>query len=350
MTAEIKPRINLTNRTKLEEIIPLKAPFVIFIDPSDRCNFRCKFCPTGDRRLMKEIDRPLKTMPFNLFRKIVDDIREFDQPIKVLRLYKDGEPLLNPRFVDMIKYAKDNPQILSIDTTTNASLLNPKRNLEIIKAGLNRINISLEGMSAEQYKEFSGYRINFDIFVKNIQHFYENRNQCEVIVKINGDVISEEDKSLFYEIFHDKADGLSVEHVMSCWPEFELDGVQVNQEMGLYGQEIKEVSVCPYVFYSFAINSDGLASLCFLDWSRKLLIGDVRETSVKNIWNGRKLCEYQKMFLRRQRKEYPMCRECGQLTHGMPDDIDQYADMLLNRIASQEELSGDSKIDAMPVM
>jgi len=335
MTAEIKPRINLTERTKLEEVIPLETPFVIFVDPSDRCNFRCKFCPTGDIQLMKVVGRPLQTMPFDLYRKIVDDVREFDQPIKVLRLYKDGEPLLNPRFVDMIKYAKDNPHILSVDTTTNASLLNPKKNLEIIKAGLNRINISIEGMSAEQYRAFSDYRINFDIFVKNIQHFYENRNQCEVIVKINGDVISNEDKNLFYEIFHDKADGLSVEHVMSCWPEFELDGVQVNQEMGLYGQVIKEVSVCPYVFYSFSINSDGLVSLCFLDWSRKLLIGDVREASVKNIWNGRKLREYQKMFLRRQRKEHPVCRECGQLTHGMPDDIDRHADMLLNRITSQ---------------
>jgi radical SAM protein with 4Fe4S-binding SPASM domain len=338
MNAKIKPRIDLQKRTKLEEVIPLGSPFVIFVDPSDRCNFECKFCPTGNKQLMKEVGRPLKAMKFDLFKKIIDDIREFDQPIKVLRLYKDGEPLLNTRFVDMIKCAKDNPKILSVDTTTNASLLNPKRNLEIIKAGLDRMNISIEGMSNKQYKKFSNYKINFDKYVKNIQNLYENRKQCEVIIKINGDVISEDDKKLFYEIFHDKADGIFVEHIMSCWPEFKLDGVQANKELGVYGQEIKEVITCPYVFYSFSINSDGFASLCFLDWSRKLLIGDINEESVKNIWNGRKLHEYQKMFLMKRRKEHPICRKCGQMTHGLPDDIDKHAEMLLNRISSQEKL------------
>jgi MoaA/NifB/PqqE/SkfB family radical SAM enzyme len=290
---------------------------------------------------MKKTGRPLKAMKFDLFKKIVDDIREFEHPLKVLRLYKDGEPLLNPKFVDMIKYAKDNPNILSVDTTTNASLLNPKKNLEIICAGLNRINISVEGISNRQYKDFSNYRINFDQFVENIRHFYEHRNQCEVIIKINGDVISKDDRKLFYEIFHDKADGLSIEHVMSCWPEFDLDGVEINNEQGIYGQPIKEVSVCPYVFYSFSINSDGSASLCFLDWSRKLLIGDVGETSVKSIWQGQKLRDYQKMFLMKKRKEHPICRQCGQLTHGMPDDIDIHALELLNRMALKEK-SGES--------
>jgi MoaA/NifB/PqqE/SkfB family radical SAM enzyme len=332
MNAAIKPRINLEKRTKLEEVIPLKAPFVIFVDPSDRCNFGCKFCPTGNKQLMKKIGRPLTAMKFDLYRKIIDDIREFEQPIKVLRLYKDGEPLLNPRFVDMVKYAKDNTKILSVDTTTNASLLSPKRNLEIIEAGLDRINISIEGISNKQYKEFSNYKIKFDTFVDNIHHFYENRNQCEVFIKINGDVISEDDKKLFHEIFHNKADGLYIEHVMSCWPEFALDGVNVNQEVGVYGQAIKEVIVCPYVFYSFSINSDGSASLCFLDWSRKLLIGNVNEESVSEIWNGGKIRAYREMFLKKNRKEHPVCGGCGQMTHGLPDNIDPYAEMLLDKI------------------
>jgi MoaA/NifB/PqqE/SkfB family radical SAM enzyme len=271
-------------------------------------------------------------MPFELFKKIIDDIREFEQPIKVLRLYKDGEPLLNPRFADMIKYAKDNPKIPYVDTTTNASLLNPKKNLEIIEAGLDRINISVEGINSKQYKEFSKYKIRFDKFVGNIRHFYENRNKCEVIIKINGDLISDDDKKLFHDVFHNIADGIFIEHVMSCWPGFELDGVKINKDMGIYGQWIKEVMICPYVFYSLSINSDGLASLCFLDWSKKLIVGDVKVQSVKDVWNGYKMQEYQIMFLMKKRKNHSVCRECGQLTHGMPDDIDKYAELLLRRI------------------
>jgi MoaA/NifB/PqqE/SkfB family radical SAM enzyme len=338
MKAKIKPRIDLENRTNLETVIPLNVPFVIFVDPSDVCNFRCKFCPTGDIALMKRIGRSLKVMNFELYKKIIEDICQFEKPIKVLRLYKDGEPLLNPRFSEMVRYAKEKKCAERIDTTTNASLLNPKLNLEIIAAGLDRINISIEGINVKQYLEFSDYKIDFDKLIANVRHLYDNRKNCEIIIKIPGDALSEDDKKKFYEIFGDIADGVYIEHVMSCWPEFELrGGIKVNQEVGIYGQAIKEVLVCPYVFYSFSINSDGSASLCFLDWSRKLIIGDVNQESVKDIWNGAKLLAYQKMFLQKKRKEHPICGNCGQLTHGLPDNIDASAGELLTRLNKNEQ-------------
>jgi MoaA/NifB/PqqE/SkfB family radical SAM enzyme len=277
-------------------------------------------------------------MDFNLYKKIIDDICEFEKPIKVLRLYKDGEPLLNSRLAEMIKYAKEKKCSERIDTTTNASLLNAAKNLEIIEAGLDRINISIEGINAEQYLNFSKYKIEFEKLVNNIRHFYENRKQCEMIVKINGDTLTEDDKNKFFEIFGDISDGVYIEHIMSCWPEFEFNGVEVNDEFGIYGQKINEVQVCPYVFYSFSINSDGTASACFLDWSRKLIIGDTKVESIWNIWNGDKLFNYQRMFLLMKRKGHTVCGQCGQLSHGLPDNIDPYADELLAKlIASRRD-------------
>ncbi len=333
MEKEQLRRIDLKNRTKLETVIPLSTPFIINVDPADSCNFQCSFCPTGDRKLMKEINRPLRTMDFEVFKKIIDDIKEFDTPIKVLRLYKDGEPLLNPNFAKMVKYAKDSGNILKVDTTTNASLLNPKRNLEIIDAGLDRINISVEGITPQQYLKFSKYKIDFSKFVENIKHFYENKKQCEVVIKINGDTLTKDEKESFINTFKDIADGVYIEHIMSCWPDFELrDGLEVNQEFGIYGQKIKEVEVCPYVFYSFSINSDGKVSICFLDWARKLLIGNVTEKTVKELWNSKELKEYQKMFLQGGRKNHPICKNCGQMSHGMPDNIDEFSKELLKKI------------------
>ena len=332
MKAKIKPRIDLKNRTQLENVIPLSVPFIINVDPSDACNFQCKFCPTGDRVLMKEIGRPLKVMDFSLYKKIIDDICEFEKNIKVLRLYKDGEPLINPDFAKMVRYAKEKNCAQKIDTTTNGSLLTPDLNREIIDAGLDRINISVEGINSEQYLNFSKYKLNFKKFVANIKDLYDNKKQCEIVIKINGDILSDNDKDLFYEIFGDIADGVYIEHVMSCWPEFELNDVQVNQKYGIYGQEIKEILVCPYPFYSFAINSDGKASLCFLDWSKKLIIGDVKKQSVKDIWNSQEMKEYQKMFLKKERKNHPVCGDCGQMTHGCADNIDDHTEELYGKL------------------
>src|SRR3989344_2394303 len=124
MKAKIKPRIDLENRTKLETVIPLSVPFIINVDPSDKCNLRCKYCPTADHELMRKTSgRNFGGMDFNLFKKIIDDICEFERPIKVLRLYKDGEPLSHPRFPEMVRYAKEKKCSEKIDTTTNASRL-----------------------------------------------------------------------------------------------------------------------------------------------------------------------------------------------------------------------------------
>lgn len=333
MKAEIKPRIDLQNRTKLETVIPLRTPFIINIDPSDKCNFRCKFCPTGDLALMnKTPGRNFGPMDFDLFKKIVDDICEFDEPIKVLRLYKDGEPLLNPHFVDMIKYAKQSGCCDRVDTTTNASLLTPDLSLAIINAGLDRINISIEGVNNEQYKDFSDYKIDFDKLVDNIRFFYKHKKQCEMLVKINGDILTEEQKQIFLKTFGNITDNIFIESIMSCWPEFELrGGVQVNHERGIFGDGIKEVMVCPYPFYSFSINSSGTVSSCFIDWSRKLILGDVIKQSVKEVWNGKELRNLQILFLKMERKSHPVCKNCGQLTHAHCDNIDKFAQELLNK-------------------
>lgn len=333
MKAKIKPRIDLENRTKLETVIPLRTPFIINIDPSDRCNFQCKFCPTGDRELMKKtVGRNFGLMDFELYKKAIDDITQFEDKVKVIRLYKDGEPLLNPKFPDMVRYAHASGCCDRVDTTTNAALLNHDLSLKIIDAGLNRINISIEGMTSEQYLEFSGAKVDFKKLVDEIAFLYENRKQCEMIVKINGDTISDKQKQEFLETFGDIADGVFIESIMDCWPTFELEKVKINEHRGIYGQEIKEVDVCPYVFYSFAINSSGTVSLCFLDWHRKLTIGDIHNSSVKDLWNSSVMRDYQKMFLRGERKTHPICANCGQLKQGAPDDIDMFKKELLERL------------------
>lgn len=333
MKAKIKPRIDLENRTKLETVIPLETPFIIFIDPSDKCNFKCKFCPTGNIELMQNTSgRNFGSMDFNLYKKIIDDLKEFEGKVKVIRLYKDGEPLLNKHFPEMVEYAKKSNKVDRVDTTTNASLLNKDLSLQIINAGLDRINISIEGMNSQQYLDFSNAHVNFEKLVENIAFFYQNKKQCEMIIKINGDIISEKQKQEFYNIFGEIADGVNIESVMSCWPEFELDGINVNMERGIYGQEIKEVMVCPYVFYSMSINSTGIASACYLDWERKLIIGDITKESAKTIWNSNEMNNLRKLFLKKERKSHPICKNCGQLTHGMPDNIDDYADELLKRM------------------
>lgn len=339
MKAELKPRINLANRTPLEQVIPLATPLVLFVDPANVCNFRCRFCPTGDRALIEKSGRWQGLLDFDTYRKIIDDLSEFDQKIKVLRLYKEGEPLLNSHFAEMVAYAKQSGRVETIDTTTNGFLLTSERVTPILEAGIDRINISIDGMSSEQFKQFTGTTVDFDRYVKNIEFLYDQKGDCEICVKTVSDILSPADQERFFAVFGDIADRIFIENVAPCWPEFELEQhLAVEISAGIYGQPIGEVQVCPYMFYSMAVNSDGTVSLCFLDWARNLLIGDVRRQSLKEIWQSHEMFSHQLLHLQGRRKDNSTCAQCGQLTHCLPDNVDPYAGEIADRLlASRKE-------------
>jgi radical SAM protein with 4Fe4S-binding SPASM domain len=332
MKAQIKPRINLEGRTPLETVIPLATPFVVFVDPASACNFQCSFCPTGHRGMIRETGRYQGAMRYDVFTKVVDDLAAFDEPIKVLRLYKDGEPFLNKRLADMIAYAKASGRVDYIDTTTNGTFLNPKTLGPVLEAGLDKINISVDGMTNAQYKQFTGYDFDFATFVENVKWLYKNKGQCEVFVKIPGELISTEQKQDFYDTFGDHCDRIFIENFAPCWPEFDVEAhTSVKIVEGIYQQPVTPTNTCPYIFYSCSVNADGLVSSCFLDWGRKLVIGDVRKQPLKAIWNSDLMNALRRQHLEGKRCENGVCGSCGQLSHCLPDNIDAHAPALLER-------------------
>ena len=336
MKAKIEPRINLKDRTPLETVIPLNTPFVIFVDPSSACNFKCTYCPTGHLDLIKKTGRYQGILKLDLFKKIIDDINDFEQNIKVLRLYKDGEPFLNKNLHLMVEYAKKSKKIDYIDTTTNAALMTPEKLGPVLDAGIDKINISIDGMDDEKYLEFVKTKVNFNKIIENVKWLYKNKGKTEVVVKIPGDIISTEDKKNFYKTFGDYADRIFVENFAPCWPEFDVEhhtGVKITE--GIYQNKISQTDTCPYIFYSYSVNADGLVSSCFLDWQRKLLIGDVSKNSMKEIWNSKKMNKLRLLHLNGNRKKCETCGSCGQLTHCLPDNIDQHAEKIRSNFLKQ---------------
>jgi radical SAM protein with 4Fe4S-binding SPASM domain len=330
MKAQFKPRINLDDRTPLQDVIPLSTPFVVFVDPASACNFLCPFCPTGHRDMIDETGRFQGVMKLPLFKKIIDDLKEFEKPIKVLRMYKDGEPFLNKNLANMIAYAKQSGSIDYIDTTTNGSLMTPERLGPVLEAGLDKINISVDGMNPEQYKKFTGFDFDFAKFVEHVKWLDANKGNCEVVIKIPGDLIDENQRQEFLDTFGDYCDRIFIENFAPCWPEFDVEehtGIKI--EKGIHQQPIQNTDACPYIFYSVAVNADGLVSACFLDWGRKLVIGDVNQQSLPKIWHSPSMNALRLMQLEGRRRKHPVCGKCGQLSHCLPDNIDPYLTDLL---------------------
>ena len=74
------------NRLKLEEVVPLDTPLLMYLEPTNACNIRCKFCPTSDSKLLKEVGRPMGLMSWELFEKIVADLKLFPKELQRKKL------------------------------------------------------------------------------------------------------------------------------------------------------------------------------------------------------------------------------------------------------------------------
>ena len=332
MKAQLKPRIDLDGRIPLDTLLPLETPLVVFVDPSSACNLKCVFCPTGHPDLIAETGRFQGAMKFDLFCKIIDDLKDFGKPIKVLRLYKDGEPFLNKRLAHMVAYARHSGVVENIDTTTNAVLMTPERLGPVLEAGIDRINVSVDGMTADDYLKATQTKVDAQKIVENVRWLYANRGHCQVVVKTIREVITPDQEQAFYDTFGNHCDRIFVENYAPCWPEFDIEGYTgVKITEGLYGQEIKKLLVCPYIFYTFAVNVDGLVSACFQDWERKLVIGDGRKQSMKAIWNSAVMNALRVRHLEGRREENAPCAGCGQVTHCMADSIDHIRFDLLEK-------------------
>lgn len=319
-------------RNKLEEVIPLATPYTVAIDPSNLCNFRCNFCAIQSKEEKLTFKKQL--MPLELFKKIIDDLKAFPEKLKVLRINGQGEPLLNPDICEMIRYAKESDVAEYLEMITNGSRLNPDLNQRLIDSGINRIRISIEALDAMGYDDIAGTKIDFDQFVDNIRDLHERSGDCEIYCKIvNVAVPSETDRQRFYTIFGEVCDRIFIDNVIPLWSDFdEINTVTDILTEGMHGQEIKDVLVCPYAFYSLIINSDGDVTACCADWKRKLVFGNLKEESLLEIWTGNKLKAFWIQMLMGNKNKFEMCAKCLLPMYDCNDNIDDFAQIILERL------------------
>jgi radical SAM protein with 4Fe4S-binding SPASM domain len=325
-----KPRLETKNRQSLENA-PMDTPICFVIDPSSGCNFKCAFCPTGDPKLLREVGRVNTVMKMDVYKKIIDDCREFDGSFNTLKLYKEGEPLLNKNIVQMVDYAKKSGCFDRIFITTNGSLLTPELSDQLIEAGLDVLHVSLEGMSSKTYKSFAKVDIDFEELVKNITYYYNNRGNAELSVKVVAENLMEGEEAKYVDTFKNISDSYFIERISPVWPEFDVSDLGT-MEQTVYGETISDKKVCPYLFYQFVVNADATVSACCVDWGRKLIIGDLVKQSVADVWNSEELKALRKTHLEFKRDSIDACKNCGQISHAAKDNLDEYAEDILSRL------------------
>lgn len=120
-------------------------PTTLSIEPTTSCNLRCPECPSG----LRSFSRPTGMLQDQLFERIVLQSKDY---LSWMHLYFQGEPFLNPRFLEMVKYA-DQYKIFT-STSTNAHFLTKETVKGILESGLKQLIVSMDGISQEVYKQY----------------------------------------------------------------------------------------------------------------------------------------------------------------------------------------------------
>lgn len=275
----------------------LKLPTTYWIDISSRCNLKCVMCPQHNG-----LDRRTGFMPFEVFKKLVDQIH-ISSPL--LKLYMSGEPLLHKNVFEMIEYAaaKDCRTMIH----TNATLLSEAMAEKLVRSSLDFLYFSFDGCNPRVYESLR-LGANFYRVKTNIESFLKMRDQLQ-----------RQSPYTSVEIIRLKETASQINSFVAYWEKKGIDKVSVREGMNWLGTVDERrvhmprhygLKPCSSPFRHCAILSDGTVVPCCLDVHGRLPLGNIAEQKFLDIWNGEKYFDLRIKLFERNIPRDSICYEC----------------------------------------
>ncbi|HUR30269.1 MAG TPA: radical SAM protein [Saprospiraceae bacterium] len=288
-------------------------PMTISIEPTTACNLRCPECPSGLRSFTRETGN----MKEDFFRKLIDDMH---RQLLWLIFYFQGEPYINPKFLDMVNYAHQRG-IYTI-TSTNGHFLHPENAKKTVQSGLDRILISLDGSTQEVYEQYrkEGHLETVLQGARNLVQAKKEENSSTphiifqmLVVKPNEHQI-DEIKKLAKEIgvdevklktaqVYDYANGNDLIPTQKKYSRYHQD------PSGEWKIKNELLNQCWKLWHACVITWDGLVVPCCFDKDASHKMGDLKKQSFKEIWKGISY-QYFRSQLRKGRDQIDICTNC----------------------------------------
>ena len=137
-------RIRLVeNETGLQMHLPTQLK-KLYIEPTSQCNLDCRTC------IRNTWDEPQGMMSEEVFSRVIEGLKSFS-PLPTVFFGGFGEPLFHPHIIDMVARVK--ALGASVELITNGTLLSKNVSLELLKAGLDVLWVSLDGATPESYAD-----------------------------------------------------------------------------------------------------------------------------------------------------------------------------------------------------
>lgn len=299
-------------------------PSQIVVDVCEKCNYACIHCPQAE--FSKSKDYKGYFLDPKLNKKLVDETARDGKGIcQYLRYTAQGEPLLHPDIVPMLKYACKHSGA-QVNLTTNGSLLTPATGKKLLAAGVDVFDISVD---AFQPKTYARIRRNGDLEVtrSNILSLLNARAKGGYKAKVTVSFVEQPLNTGEAEQFRDFWEGAGVDYVVirrmhSC------AGAKKNIAKTM-AEKAPARRPCPYPWERLVLKPSGHIGFCPADWKHEETLCHFAKASIKDLWKGEFMRTLRRAHLENDFTGFNLCAQCPDwAATRWPGEGRAYADMM----------------------
>lgn len=288
-------------------------PISISFEPTTACNLRCPECPSGLRAFTRETGN----LKEDFFRKTIDELH---RRLMVLIFYFQGEPYINPKFLEMVHYAHKKG-IYTI-TSTNGHFLNDENARKTVESGLDRLVISVDGTSQDTYEQYrvGGQLDNVLQGARNMVKWKKklgarhphiifqflvvrhNEHQIPDIFRLAKEIGVDEVKLKSAQVY-------DYEHGNDLIPkQLRYSRYRPNPD-GTWSVKHALANHCWKLWHACVITWDGLVVPCCFDKDATHRLGNLRTESFRTLWKGQAYYQFRERILK-GRDQIDICTNC----------------------------------------
>ncbi len=284
-------------------------PKALDVELTNTCNFKCLMCPVGTR-VQK---RKPGFMSEEVYNRVLAEAAAHGTP---LRFILWGEPTMHTNWISYLKRAKDKGLIVHFNT--NGSLLDTEQMQQLVDLGVDSIKFSFQGVDTKSYRE-----------MRNIDYYEKLLDKVEELYTVRGDKAApyiHVSTTITYETTDQiktfqKRVGKITDKVTIGRTElgrFDVSSAKLSNaekqtlEMLKENESLvkKHPSCCPEVYDKLSVHWDGVVSACCRDFNDVMVVGNVQETPLAEIWKSEKLLSFRKELAKGNFDKFPLCKIC----------------------------------------
>jgi radical SAM protein with 4Fe4S-binding SPASM domain len=289
-------------------------PTVLQVQTINRCNAACHMCPYPYTTHLQ----PREIMDDALYSKIVTECAAEEGFIELVPMSKN-EPMLDPQLEERIaEFKRLARPHQSVELVTNGSALTPARFEKLVKSGVDLLTISVSAFTEATYRQVME-GLSWAQVMRNLEAVAASPSLAHVNVFLR--YIQQAGNEAEFADFH------------RHWSRRGLNvlGFEINNRAGTLRdyQRLQPIlsffmrrwrkvmgrryfkGVCPHAFSVMHVLQNGDVPLCANDWANRNLLGNVRHTSLREIYNSVRMQEIRSLMQQGRYEEIDACKECS---------------------------------------